>query len=132
MSLIGRIDDFSGEPSEWTSYLERFEAYRIANDISDEKCVSVFITVIGQTTYQLLRNLFEPDKPSNLTFTQLKGKLNDYFTPKPLIIAEHFCFHKRDQRSDETIAAYPVELKKLASKCEFGNSLTESLRDCLV
>ncbi|KAJ8047536.1 hypothetical protein HOLleu_06562 [Holothuria leucospilota] len=132
MSLIGRIDDFSGESSEWTSYLERFEAYRIANDISDEKCVSAFVTVIGQTTYQLLRNLCEPDKPTNLTFTQLKGKLNEYFTPKPLIIAERFRFHKRDQRSDETIAAYLVELKKLASKCEFGNSLTESLRDCLV
>ncbi|KAJ8047990.1 hypothetical protein HOLleu_00131 [Holothuria leucospilota] len=69
MPLIGRIDDLSGEG---TSYLERFQAYHIVNDRSDEKCVSAFLTVIGQTMYQSLRNSCEPDEPSNFTLTQLK------------------------------------------------------------
>eukprot|EP00731_Ephydatia_muelleri_P002940 Em0001g2940a len=52
--------------------------------------------------------------------------------PKPLVIAERFRFHKREQKTDETIRAYAASLQKLTEHCEFGNALDDTLRDRLV
>ncbi|CAB3984637.1 oocyte zinc finger 6-like [Paramuricea clavata] len=51
-----------------------------------------------------------------------------YLSPKPLLIAERFRFHKRDQRDDENINTYVAEIKKLSKHCEFGTALNDSLR----
>ena len=58
--------------------------------------------------------------------------LKDHLSPKPLIIAERFRFHKRNQREGETVTQYIAELRKLAEFCEFGTNLNDSLRDRFV
>ena len=56
----------------------------------------------------------------------------NHFSPKPLLIAEQFRFHKQDQREDENINTYVAEIKKLSEHCEFGTVLNDSLRDRFV
>ena len=73
-----------------------------------------------------------PESPSSLKFEDLVGTLKNYFSPKPPVIAERFKFHGRYQGEGESISRYIVELKKLASTCDFGSFLDESLRDRLV
>ena len=58
----------------------------------------------------------------------MKGHLK----PKPLVIAERFKFHCRNQGESESVAQYMVELRKLADKCHFEGYLEEALRDRLV
>ena len=58
--------------------------------------------------------------------------LKGHLSPKPLLIAERFRFHKRDQRDDENINTYVAEIKKLSEHCEFGTALNDSLRDRFV
>lgn len=46
-----------------------------------------------------------------------------------MVIAERFRFNRRSQHEGESVAAFAVELKRLASSCEFGPFLEEALRD---
>ena len=48
------------------------------------------------------------------------------------MIAERYHFHLRQQTSNESVAEYIAELRRLASTCEFGAFLDEALRDRFV
>lgn len=52
--------------------------------------------------------------------------------PKPLIIAERFRFHKRNQQDGESISQFVAVLKWLSEHCEFDQSLSDTIRDRLV
>ena len=51
---------------------------------------------------------------------------------KPLLIAERFRFHQRNQLEGETVSDYLAKLRKLSLYCEFGTNSDDSLRDRLV
>ena len=62
MALLGRTDSFDLEMDNITEYIERVEQYFIANDVTDEKKqTAIFLTVIWDETYSLLRNLLAPE-----------------------------------------------------------------------
>jgi len=63
--------------------------------------VATFLTTIGSKTYNLLRDLLAPTKPSEVKFTELVKTLRDHYEPKPIVIAERFHFHKREQHEGE-------------------------------
>ena len=63
---------------------------------------------------------------------QLTAVLKQHYEPKCLVIARRFYFHRRDQDTNESIAEYVAELRKLAAPCEFGDYLNEALRDRFV
>ncbi len=58
--------------------------------------------------------------------------LNTHYEPKPLVIAERFYFHQRNQGASESVVEYVAELRRLATHCEFGTFLSDALRDRLV
>ena len=101
---IGRMDCFDSTVEDWSAYVERLEQYCVANDVEEEKKVAVLLSLMGAKTYNLLHNLTIPDKPSEKTFQQNVDLLKCQLNPKPLVIAEHFRFHKRDQLKTESIA----------------------------
>ena len=88
--------------------------------------------MIGSTTYALLSSLLAPAKPGDKPFKVLSETLLRHFDPKPLVIAERFHFHRRNQASSESISEYVAELRRLATHCEFGDYLEQALRDRLV
>ena len=132
-STIGHIKPFNNENENWNSYAERFNHYLLANDIEDEKkMVSVFPTIIGSKTYELLRNLVAPGKPADLKYQELVEVLGKHFNPAPLLIAERFHFHNRNQNDGEGVADYAAALKKYAEWCQFDSFLEQALRDRFV
>ena len=58
--------------------------------------------------------------------------LTAHLSPKPLVIAERFRFHKRDQKEGERVSVYQAELRKLAEHCNFWEYLSDALRDRFV
>ena len=76
-----------------------------------------------------MKTLVAPAKPSTKTFALLTEQLDKHLNPKPLVIAERFRFHKRDQNPGEGVLQYIAELRKLAITCNFGNVLDDTLRD---
>ena len=131
-SPIGKVDPFDNTVDDWKTYVERIKQYFAANDVADGKRVSCLISLMGGRTYGLLRSLTAPLKPSEKSYEEIVEILRAHLSPKPLVIAERFRFHKRDQRDDETIGAFVADIRKLSHHCEFGETLDASLRDRLV
>jgi len=129
---IGKVEVFDETNDDWNTYVEHIEQYFIANKIKEDKQVAVMLSLMGNKTYGLLRNSATPAKPSSLSFKTIVETLQKHLSPKPLLIAERFCFHKRNQLEGETVSTYLAELKKLSPYCEFGTNLNDALRDRLV
>ena len=131
-ATYGTLQEFKPELETITAYLERLKAYYEANDIPTAKRVPVLLSVIGPKTYSILRSLVAPDSPQSRTLDNLTKVLKTHYDPKPIVIAERYHFHIRTQASNEGIAEYIAELRRLASSCEFGAFLDEALRDRFV
>ena len=129
---LGQMDCFDSTVEDWSTYVKRLEQYCVANDVKDEKKVAVLLSFVGAKTYNLLRSLTAPAKPSEKTFKENVDLLKGHLNPKPLVIAERYRFHKRDQQKNESIAEYIAELRRLAEHCEFGAGLLDALRDRLI
>ena len=75
MATLGKIESFDYHNDDIDEYYERVEQYFYANDIIDEKKqTAIFLTVIGNESYSLLRNLFAPTVPSSKSVKSLYGK----------------------------------------------------------
>ncbi|KAI2647975.1 Gag-Pol polyprotein [Labeo rohita] len=119
MATIGHIDTFDEVFEQWTTYIERFEHFTNANDIEEEKRVLVLLSIMGTKTYSLLRNLIAPAKPEQKTYQEIVTTLTEHFSPKPLIIAERFRFHKHNQEEGETVAVeISVATETIARKAQ--------------
>ena len=132
MALVGQVGEYVEGKEDIASYIERVELYFAANYVEKDHEVSTFLSLIGADAYGVLRNLLAPDRPKDKSFEVLKEILTAHYSPKPILVAERFKFHRRSQLESESIAQFVVELKRLALKCEFGVFLEEALRDRLV
>ena len=92
----------------------------------------MFLTIVGKSTYALLRNLLQPSLPKDKTFEDIMEILKKHYQPALSVIAEWFQFHKRTQKEGESVAEYVAELKRLLTHCQFEAYLDDALRDHLV
>lgn len=133
MAGLGRFDPFVEDGDEdFESYVERFEHYLKATKVSEALRLSAFVTAIGQKPYKTLKTLLHPVKPEEKSWEELVAVLKGHYAPRPMVIAERFKFNRRYQKEEETVATFSVELKRLASTCEFGSFLDDALRDRFV
>ena len=125
-ATLGQVEQFDPQVDDWVLYTERLEQFFVANGITDDaKKVAVLLTVIGGKAYALLRNLLAPTKPAGKSFETLVEVMKDHLKPKPLVIAERFKFHRRNQHEGETVAQYLAELQRLTQQCDFKDYLQE-------
>ena len=130
---FGNIGEFNSDAESVAAYTERVDLYLAANDVPSEKHVPVFLSMVGGKAYELLRSFCAPVKPQDRSYEELKDLMKGHFEPKPLVIAERYHFHRRDQAAGESIAEYMAELRRLSRTCEFAEEyLSEALRDRLV
>ena len=133
MALIGALDPFtSTDAGDWATYLARVDQFYKANKIEDARKKSVFLTVIGDTTFKLLETLSAPSSVADKTLLELQHLLTDHFTPKCLVIAERYRFWSRNQLASELYHDYVAELRKLARSCDFDDGLDDALCDKFV
>ena len=83
--------------------------------------------MIGKKAYDFLRNLLAPEKPSIKDYDVIVQAMQSRLDPQPLAIAQSFKFHQRNQKSDETISQFVVELRKCAEHYNFQDKLDETL-----
>ena len=71
-STIGHIGEYEESREEWTQYAERLGHFLAANGIdAAEKKRSVFLSVVGPKTYNLLGSLLAPAKPGEKSYDEL-------------------------------------------------------------
>ena len=124
--------EFCEKNEDWLSYTERLQQYFEANGTKKERQRAVLLSVVGPATYQLIRNLIAPEKPTDKSFEEIVSIVQEHRNPRPSVIVQRFNFHTRGQKEEESIANYVADLRRLADHCTFGNSLDEMLRDRLV
>lgn len=132
MALIGSINPFDSKIEQFESYKERMQHVFRVNVVEENMKVSMFITLAGPEVYRTLKNLVAPAQPDTLTYDEIIEALSRHYSPAKLEIAERFKFHRCQQKAEQTIADYIVEIKSLASSCNFGTFLDSALRDRLV
>lgn len=130
-SFIGQIEFFSAGDN-FNEYIERMEKILEINKVKDDQYVSYLIGLGGGDLYKIIKSVAAPQLPTQLTYANLKTTLKGYFEPKRNVIGERFIFHRRQQKADENISDYIVEIKSLSQNCEFGTFLDEALRDKLI
>ena len=74
--LLGHIEEFDRQKGDWSLYVERLENFFTANKITEaDRKRDIFLTVIGEHTYKVLRSLLSPVKPKeNYKFQELVGE----------------------------------------------------------
>lgn len=132
MGSIGRMSEFNPYDEEISSYLLRLKHYFKANDVKEEKQVSILITVIGPKILSVLSDILSPKKVDDKSFKELSDILIGHYSPKRLVVAERYLFYSRCQKPTETISEFVVAIKHLASTCEFSSFLLDALRDKLI
>ena len=77
---FGQLPQFDPESETISAYIERADLFCAANDVPNEKKVSVFLTVIGGKTYTRLRSLLSPQLPQEKTYETLVETLKQRIT----------------------------------------------------
>ena len=131
MSHIGEIGPFD-KNSDLQSYLERFDYFIEANGVDNSKKKSTFLSVIGENTFSLIKDLAQPKKVADLTFDEIVDLLKSHLIPQASIIVYRYQFDKMVRGTQEPIGIYINKLRNMSEKCKFGTNLNERLRDKLV
>ena len=76
--------------------------------------------------------MVSPHKPGEKTLEELTTALKQLFDATPSEIVQQYKFNSCYRQPRETIATFMSELRSLAEICNYGASLDEMLRDCLV
>ena len=133
MATHGSLGEFNSSKEGWVSYTERLEQYFAANEVvSADKQRAILLTCCGPDTYQLIKSLLAPAKPTDKSFQELVQLVKDHHEPKPSVIVQRYHFNSRVRKQGETVAVYVAELRQLTQYCEFGTTLNDMLRDRLV
>ena len=83
MALNGKIEEYN-ENDSWIEYTERLENYFAANEIPDNnKKRALLLSVCGAKTNKLIRNLVNPRKPTDKSFTEIVKLVKNHLNPRP-------------------------------------------------
>ena len=130
---IAQVGEFDTKLESWEQYAEKLGHFLDANGIEDAtKKRSVFLSVIGPTTYKVLASLIAPEKPGDKDYEELVKVLKEHHNCTLSDIVQRYKFHTRTRQPSESTTQFVAELRALAQYCNFGASLTDLLRDRIV
>lgn len=87
---------------------------------------------VGPSAFDILCDRLDPADPFVQEYETLTAKLEEFYDPAPLEIAENFKFHQRRQAEGESVQQFAAALHKLSLHCKFGNYLKTALRNQLI
>lgn len=133
MQSLGSLGPFDRNLEEWPAYCERVILYLDANKIEEDvQRRAVFLSACGSATYQLIRSLVSPSRPTEKSLDELFALVKEHLTPTTSTIIQCYIFNGRSQKEGESVAEFVAELRHIAQLCNFGPALEDMLRDRLV
>ncbi|XP_062699252.1 uncharacterized protein LOC134284436 [Aedes albopictus] len=120
----------------WPLYQERLERFFVAYDLNDEdddeRRAAFLLTSVSLEVYQIIKNLYFPDKPECKSFSQLCEVMRQRFTQTVVVFRERSRFFEARQGDNESVVEWATRLKKLAIDCDFGATLNEFIKNMFV
>ena len=77
--------------------------------------------MVGESIYQLIRNLLAPQKPTEKAFNDLVKLVQKHYQPNRSIIAQCFKFNFHSRQPGEFVGTFVVELRRLSEYCQYGD-----------
>ena len=129
---IGEFNEQDGET--WADYIERFEFACVGQGgvIDDVTKRARLLSGLGQEGYRKVKSILAPSRLSEVTFEDIKSKVQEHMDPKPSVIISRFKFHKKVQGAEQGIKEFVADLKVMAGRCDFGTTMDLMLRDRFV
>ena len=97
-----------------------------------DKQRAILLSGCGASTYQLIRDLVAPAKPTTKMFAELVKLVQEHHQPPPSFIVQRYNFNMRIQKEGETISQFVAALRHLSEHCKFEATLDDMLRDRIV
>lgn len=123
---------FDPNTEGFDNFVERLNSYFRINGVDGKIRVDYLCVLVGAEHYALLKNILAPKKVSESTYEECVKSLKDHYSPSSRAISETFKFHSRKQQEGESVLTFITDIKKLSTKCDFGDFLDRALRDQLV
>lgn len=112
--------DTDTEPSSvgprWTKWIQRFENYTAAFNISGDARLKVLLLHLAG---ERVHDIYDTLAVSSDKYADVKTKLDTYFTPKKNVLYEVYVFRKAVQHPSESLDTYCTRLRMLAKHCGF-------------
>ena len=132
-AIIGSVGEFRDKEDSWKNYIARLNQFFVANDVDNiNKKKAILLSCVGAKMYKLMCSLAQPKEPHEHSYDELVTLVTNHQSPKPSKIVQRFKFNSRVRKSEESVRTYVAELRKLSEHCDYGDQLTEMLRDRLV
>lgn len=97
----------------------------------DKRKIAVLITNVSEGVYQTMKTLCHPDLPKNKTFDQLVALLSNQHKLRVSGFRRRIQFDNSKQ-INESIVDWFIEVKNVASLCDFGNKFEDRVKDKFV
>ena len=125
----GSVGPFEGSQEDWRSYTERLQQYFAANrrKATGNSAQWMWCSYVpANPEFGSSRETYRQNLPTTRharTGTSPAAAVSDRAA---------FNFHSRSRQQGESVSAYVAELRKLSEYCQFGDTLSDMLRDRLV
>ncbi|KMQ83907.1 hypothetical protein RF55_18822 [Lasius niger] len=130
---VMQMEMYDPTTQSWKRWLQRLEgSLRVFKITADEEKVAYLLHYIGAEAFGILCDRLDPEDPYTKSFEVICKKLEEFYAPEPLEIAEIFTFRKRLQKDGELAQEYLAALQKLSLYCKFGKYLKTELRNQFV
>ena len=93
---------------------------------------ATLLSLKGSETYGLVRDLSTPNRSIDQTFSEIVEVLKNHFQPKPSEDIQWYKFYTRVSKTDELVANFVVDLKRLSEDCIFEATLETMIRGRVV
>ncbi|XP_070517887.1 uncharacterized protein [Cardiocondyla obscurior] len=126
------IELFDPQVTNWKRWLQRFKGAVTIFKVPETQKVAYLLHFIGSASFDYICDKVAPADSYSKSYSYLTEKLEEYYAPSPLEIAENYRFHQRKQNESETVQQFVAALHKLSINCKFGQYLQTALRNQLV
>ena len=118
----------------WKRFRQEFEIYLLSsekNEKKDEVKIALLLNCGGRELLDVY-NTIPLDEDDKKVYKTLMEKFQGHFEPKKNVTYERYIFNSRTQLVEETIDSFVTDLRKKATKCEFGTLKDEMIRDRII
>ena len=115
----------------WENWYRLFNYFLAGSDLdsaNEKRKLAVLYGSLGSEAARIASDFTS----NTTTYDETIRLLTERFGERQSIIFARTKFHQRRQQSGENILSYVTELRRLASKCRFGTTEVENVRDRLV
>lgn len=120
--------------SEWPAWIDHFDDYRFAtalNERSEEAQVRTLLYTMGRQAREIFATFGLTDEEAK-KYDVVKQKFDSHFVKERNIVYESACFHRRQQRPEESVDQFATALHVLADRCDFADMKERLIRDTFV